>query len=249
MRSCIFCGNFARTREDAWPLWLMRKFPKKSTGMMEGQIGGKAFAPWHLISPELKVKFICKDCNNGWMSRLENQVKPILEPLLKEDNILISSQQQSILSAWAVKTTMVLEAIYNSKFWFYLPVERRSLMETLHPPALTYVWIAKCVDPTGCYSSASRLTGSPNDLTSNKTGYCSTIGFGPLVLQILTMRLPDSTPIKSATIPTSQDERWSQATICVWPIQMEKQKWPPSLGLLGEAGLEELRKRWVPYRA
>jgi hypothetical protein len=249
MRSCIFCGNYSLTREDAWPLWLMRKFPKKSTGIMEGQIGTKHLPPWRQISPELKVKFICKECNNGWMSRLEDQVKPILEPIFNHETILISSQQQSILSAWAVKTAMVLEAIYSSKFWFYLPVERRFLMETLHPPALTYVWIAKCINPTGCYSKASKLTGRTNDLTSNDTGYCSTIGFGPLALQVLSMRLLDSTPAESAIIPTSQDERWSQATICVWPIQMAKQRWPPSLGLSGEFGLDELMKRWVPHGA
>jgi len=249
MRSCIFCGNLGLTREDAWPLWLMRKFPKKSTGMMEGQIGNKALPPWHLISPELKVKFICKDCNNGWMSRLEDLVKPILEPIFNQETFLINYQQQSIFSAWAVKTTMVLEAIHNNGFLFYLPAERTSLMENLHPPALTYVWIAKCVDHLGCYSSASKLTGWTYDLPGHISGYCSTIGFGPLALQVVSMRLPGSTQVESAVISTSKAEPWSQATICVWPIQMEKQKWPPSLGLLGEAGLEELRKRWVPYGA
>ena len=246
MRSCIFCGKYGLTREDAWPLWLMRKFPIKPTGIMEGQIGNKALPPWRQISPELKVKFICKDCNNGWMSRLEDCVKPILEPIFNQDTFLINYQQQSVLSAWAVKTTMVLEAIHNNKFLFSLPEERTSLMENLRPPAQTYVWIAKCVDHHGCYSSASKLTGWSTDLQDRIIGYCSTIGFGPLALQVLTMRLQGSIQVESAIISSSQAESWSQATICIWPIQMVKQKWPPPLGLSGEAGLDALRKRWVP---
>ncbi|MFZ2095758.1 MAG: hypothetical protein WAV05_03885 [Anaerolineales bacterium] len=249
MRSCIFCGNRAGTREDAWPLWLMRKFPKKINGVMAGEIGKKALTPWRQISPELKIKFICKGCNNGWMSRLEDQVKPILEPIINEETVLIHLQQQSILSAWAVKTTMVLEAIYHDRIWFYLPAERTSLMETLHPPARTYVWIAKCVDHNGCYSSASILKGTIDELPGQVVGYLSTISFGPFVAQALSMRLPGSPALDSSVIANVQSGSWSQAMICIWPNQMTSQKWTPVLGLSGETGLQALIERWTPNSA
>lgn len=51
--------------EDAWPLWLMRLFPKNIVGTMEAQRGKKEPHRWHPTGPRLKVKCVYAHCNNG----------------------------------------------------------------------------------------------------------------------------------------------------------------------------------------
>ncbi len=64
-----------------------------------------------MAKPELPVKWLCATCNNGWMSMLENEAKPILESILDEKLKDIDAASQSTLACWAVKTAMVLECI------------------------------------------------------------------------------------------------------------------------------------------
>ena len=72
MRTCIFCRKKASTIEDAWPLWLMNRFPASSTSRMDAERGGHKLGSWLTAKPKLPVKWLCASCNNGWMSRLEN---------------------------------------------------------------------------------------------------------------------------------------------------------------------------------
>ena len=246
MRYCIFCGDRASTKEDAWPLWLMRLFPANLTGTMDAQRGRKVLQSWQSIGPKLTVKYICARCNNGWMSQLEQQVKPIVEAIFSQESVLINSRQQAILGAWAVKNAMVLEALRPAQPWFYLPSERISLKETLYPPAQTYAWIAKCVEYNGSYSIASNLAGIANELTSQVSGYVTTMGFGPLALQVLSMRLPESVPQNATVTASVQPGPWDQSTLCIWPSQQISQKWPPLFGLSGKIGMQALSERWMP---
>jgi hypothetical protein len=244
MRFCIFCGNPAETKEDAWPSWLMKKFPTKVNGIMEGQIEEGNLLHYKKIRPQLKVKFVCKKCNNGWMSQLEDKVKLILEPIFNKKPILISTEEQSILSTWALKTTMVLETIHHTRR-FYLPSERAYLMNKHQPPENTYIWIAACVYFNGCYSSASLLRGEIKETSKPISGYSSTIAFGPFVVQVMTMRLLENSNFKFNIIDSIQSDPLNPATIQIWPTQITSQKWPSLLGLNGEEGLEAFRKRWI----
>lgn len=59
------------------------------------------------------MKRFCANCNSGWMSNLERETIPILEPMiLFEDfrrTIGLSPRDQAILARWAYKTTLVLD--------------------------------------------------------------------------------------------------------------------------------------------
>src|SRR5258708_15403363 len=87
MRSCIFCGGRANSKEDAWPLWLMRRLGETGAGTVEGQRGKQSPKSWRTGQARLTVRFVCATCNNGWMSQIENRVKPILERLLRDETV------------------------------------------------------------------------------------------------------------------------------------------------------------------
>jgi hypothetical protein len=244
MRSCIFCGDSKLTSEDAWPLWLMRLFPKNIVGTMEAQRGKNEPQTWLQKSPSVKVKYVCECCNNGWMSQLEGKVKPVVKALLGPKSAFIDSQQQATLGVWSVKNAMVFEALRHDQPWFYLSTERKTLKETLQPPVKTFVWIAKCVNHDGPYCEGSDITGIADESTIPINCYLTTMAFKALAIQVLSFRLQQSIVQYSQVISRLRPGPWDQATLCIWPTKQAQISWPPSFGLCGEAGLQAFRERW-----
>jgi hypothetical protein len=56
-----------------------------------------------------KLKRICETCNNGWMSRLEDLVKPTMIALMKGDRNLASlgESEKRTLARWVAKTAII----------------------------------------------------------------------------------------------------------------------------------------------
>ena len=242
MRSCIFCDNRPSTKEDAWPLWLIRLL-RTGPGRIDGERGGRRFV-WRVVEPGLKVKFVCARCNNGWMSDLENRVKPIIETLVGEERVTLSSVDQATLATWAVKNAMVFEALRFGRSWFFAKTDRVALREALSPTPWTAVWIAKCVEPPGAFCSASNLSGVAGRLADQVKAYVTTMCFGPLAIQVLTYKLPSSVALSANVTAEPKPGPWEQVTIPIWPAQLAPVAWPPSLGLSGELGIEAFSKRW-----
>jgi hypothetical protein len=61
---------------------------------------------------------VCSGCNNGWMSRLENEAKPLFLPLMRLERsiFVLTENERRILSRWAVKTAFLIAASYTDKF-------------------------------------------------------------------------------------------------------------------------------------
>jgi hypothetical protein len=57
--------------------------------------------------PAYISRAFCRDCNGGWMSRLEERVQPVLEPLALGKPVILSLEDQEVLSFWATKTGLV----------------------------------------------------------------------------------------------------------------------------------------------
>jgi len=53
---------------------------------------------------------VCSTCNGGWMSRLEQEVKPVLVRLINAPQLLeaLSNEERSTVARWALKTAAVL---------------------------------------------------------------------------------------------------------------------------------------------
>jgi hypothetical protein len=243
-RSCMFCGDHKLTLEDAWPLWLMRLFPTNLVGKMEAQRGNSDLQPWSLANPSLKVKFVCARCNNGWMSQLEDQVKPVVEALLGPKSVFINSQQQSLLAIWSVKNAMVFEALRSDQSWFYSAKERENLRIAFQPPDQTYVWLAKVIEFDGPFTSSSNLGGIIKESTNPVSGYVTTMAFGNMAIQVLNIRLLTSDMQYSNLIFQQSPGPWDQTSLPIWPNQQTQLSWPPTIGLSGEFGLQVFSKRF-----
>jgi hypothetical protein len=244
MRMCIFCSNKTVTIEDAWPLWLMNRFPATSNSFMDAERGGNKLGNWNTTKPKLQVKWLCASCNNGWMSRLEDAVKPILESIFNEKLKAIDESFQLTLARWAVKTAMVLESIDPNRSWFYSDGERQMMRTAQSLPSRTSVWIAKCINQPNIYSAAMDLKTTPGN--DGFHAYATTMAFGSIAFQVVSIKTPISIHENVTVTYDVTEGPWDQTIVRVWPTTQKSIVWPPNYGLNNESGLEALANRLSP---
>jgi hypothetical protein len=128
-KTCVFCGHPVndpaterkRAREHVYPNWALERY-----GIKKHVI---EFTPYELIrndgiSLQLTVPDqdhkrkltldnfllgnVCNKCNNGWMSRLEGNVRKEMESLIAGDQVRMVNMPN--LAKWAMKTAFVMSA-------------------------------------------------------------------------------------------------------------------------------------------
>lgn len=128
-RACIFCGSTPVTREHVWPQWLSRRFPDSPLNWPNDSNSrpllrqrAKMVAPGSWVSTEWEdekgqgntpaehvVKAACRDCNSGWMSRLEVEAAPIIVRQMWRRRDQLTDSERHILLRWLAKTTAIYE--------------------------------------------------------------------------------------------------------------------------------------------
>ena len=58
---------------------------------------------------------VCKNCNNGWMSEMENQCSPILKDLISQNREAQSwgANEAKLIAKWAFKTSVMINSATN----------------------------------------------------------------------------------------------------------------------------------------
>src|SRR5262249_20393459 len=96
--SCIFCGHPGVSAEHIWPDWASAYLPPSADGfrsyfaeradryreLTTARIGQRRGNLW-----TMKLRRVCERCNNGWMSVLETQAKPILVQLMRSETCVL----------------------------------------------------------------------------------------------------------------------------------------------------------------
>jgi hypothetical protein len=102
----------------------------------------------------IKIKAVCTSkpkstnslgktgCNNGWMSDLETAVKPILTPLVLDQQTILGKDRQRVLATWIAMKAMVAEHSDPQRI-VSTSEERAFLMKNRSPPDTWKIWIAR----------------------------------------------------------------------------------------------------------
>lgn len=118
-RPCIFCARAANSKEHIWPLWLHELLGPQAPGVRHNR-------EMHTYSPKegsrvtgpvgrqgdirtIRIRAVCRTCNNGWMSGLEEEVRPILTPLIKGESCTLTGAQLKTLAQWLTLKALVVE--------------------------------------------------------------------------------------------------------------------------------------------
>jgi hypothetical protein len=121
MKACLFCSNKAGSKEHIIADWLIKKMMAEDlpiTIAHRNEKGIEALRTHKLGT--YKVSCVCGDCNNGWMSQLENWFKRDMGMLVEPDwprlgteFLRVASREKKKLARWAIKTAAMIS--YNSK--------------------------------------------------------------------------------------------------------------------------------------
>jgi hypothetical protein len=246
MRTCIFCDSPVNSKEDAWPLWLVRQFGNSEKGIVEGQRGRQVPRIWRAGKFPLRTGNVCKNCNNGWMSDLENRVKPIMERFFLHEKVSLNPSDQLTVAIWICKNAMVYETLRQKTSCFFTAQERKSFRESFHLPLHSFIWIAKVVGFAGLFCTASDLNGIVTESLDQVKAYTTTMAFGPFVGQILNVKMSKSIHPNMKIAEGLQPVPSDQTLIQVWPITSNMVSWPNKVGLNGEFGLDFFAHYWKP---
>jgi hypothetical protein len=114
-RFCIFCGRPGLTREHVWADWLKKYIPKNEinhTSFSATLHPTRSDFRRKKVAGDLRsrrLRVVCRSCNNGWMSRLQERAKPLLLPLIKGESTAFTYDEQELLAAWITMSIMVAE--------------------------------------------------------------------------------------------------------------------------------------------
>lgn len=117
-RQCIFCENQVNSKEHFWSEWMHPLLPQlpdpthtRKTHDFHPRVGhlerGRSGRPGGAHT--IKIRAVCKDCNNGWMNRLERDARPFLTPLIEGTPIALDFIQMSIIARWIALKCIVAE--------------------------------------------------------------------------------------------------------------------------------------------
>jgi hypothetical protein len=240
--NCIFCGEKGLTKQHVWPAWLKKyNLPEDQTHI---QITGEStnLKP-HDIKTAVKKhqghsgsrKFhrVCRTCNNGWIRRAEEAVKPLVLDLMKGKPVPLDASAQRRLAIWLCLLTIMSE-LTDPPTEAVKPDQRRWLRDKLEPPPGWVVYLARYTG-TNWRNYICRHYGmqlEPSADHHGETHVCDTQASTFVIGQLCGHTL------SSTVIPQADLGYAGGALFQVWPIGPDSQ-WGDRPGI-GDAGVEAL---------
>lgn len=195
MRVCIFCGGCRLTREHIIPLWL--------TGSLRGNADKlkhdiEHLSSWIAVNLDFKSKYVCKTCNTGWMSQLEDTAKPILAPLVRGLSSKLSFEAKKTIATWSVKTMMAVMTVANPAR--FPPGEWAPEIRGLRPPPACFVWLASYGGAHAGWVCPRIMSVRFDEYQPETRAELCTIALGRLVVQVLGFSPQGPHPVDSGGV-------------------------------------------------
>jgi hypothetical protein len=221
MRQCIFCPNPANSQEHLWAEWLLKREPLHLQVPVRHTVGDQ---PARTINTPITIGWACTTCNNGWMSDLEREAKPILGPLISGVTLALNTNHQQRIAQWALKTAMIAECSAPKSYSrYYQKLECENLRIHGAVPTVTQIWLGQASGGSGKSIDIFRVWPFADDRTSE--GCITTIIINRLVMQIASFRLSEISLGKSVTV---RPGLWRQLLVGCYPTT-PLIYWPPQL--------------------
>jgi hypothetical protein len=255
--ACVLCTSVDNpTDEDVIPKWLVRAFNVQegtTTVSVAEEYGEK-----HQVKTLKRFQVtldggLCSKCNNERLGRLEQVVKPIVEPMaVRCEPAVLDLDSQRLLAMWAVKTVYLLELASRQRYPGARPVEgyQPSISETgwllaqfeqrptmvVEPPPRTMVWLAcwdcKTADAVNRASTVSYAPSAAPVPTSDGgevVGQFTTLAVGFTVFQVFTVDYIQAEVRKAVAWNPGPPDSIAHAVHLIWPHRLRAGdvRWPP----------------------
>jgi hypothetical protein len=163
-------------------------------------------------------------------------------PMLSGEDTTLGIPQQWTMTRWAIKTAMVFEYVTHQRSLFYTDDERASVRSTEQIPSHSFAWLARYTrGPEGCTLATIGVDGYPaNAAAATVTPYLTTLVFGQLLIQVITVRPYEGEERGARIHPTSGP--WHLNSLRIWPND-KAIAWPPQLAV-DDKSLGGFHRRW-----
>jgi hypothetical protein len=205
LKPCIFCGRFdGLSKEHIWPRWMAAYLPIGKTNAHVSEVrSGIPKQPSTLKQRSerpgpvhtKKVRAVCRRCNSGWMSSIEEEAKPMLQSALTSTEWTVSSKEAQAIARWAILKAIVCE---HASLDHLTPQEDRNVLRLhLEVPAYFRVFIARhsgelraaYLRHSATFSRSLEGLAPPLSKNLNRNVQITTILVGPLCFHITAIRV------------------------------------------------------------
>jgi hypothetical protein len=245
-RACVFCGSAASSQEHVLGAWIGKAFaitaPQHHWHVAEGEATRER--RFHQRPFQMTVGCVCGSCNHGWMSRLEAEVKRLLQPMMlsaaEELPITLTRDDQRVLGFWAAKTLFVLQATLDedersvpqehyAELFEHQRAPVRCRIAVARRPLETASWPYRIMQVGGEWRTSPPPAPRPDQRDWNT--YRAFIAVGHVVFHLLGFHDDKRTGnLIAGDLPSSFVEIWPAGPTALWPAE------PP----VTMAGLEPL---------
>jgi hypothetical protein len=242
LKECAFCPATAKlSAEHLWSDWMRALFKSKGFRFRQRDEDGNVVNEWRSPRIDLTAKVVCKPCNEGWMSNLEQRhAKPSMSDLIVGREVAnISQSRANSIALFAFKSVIVIDRMRRDKPFFRRSV-RHDFARRLTIPDGIQMWLAGFL-PMG----SGRLNTHYGDASIPSGGrlklYACTYGVGHFIFQVVAVR--------STRIPSfSPQASFEYSSIPFWPAIPEGISWPPTECLRTRTDFEKFSERWDTIR-
>jgi hypothetical protein len=105
---------------------------------------GKIVSQYSSNTLDTKVRVVCKNCNNTWMSKIENEhAKPVMSPLIVGNTqVKINQSQADSIARFAFKTAVLLDYLKRDREPFFTRSIRHGFRKLHAIPATAGMFLA-----------------------------------------------------------------------------------------------------------
>jgi hypothetical protein len=166
--------------------------------------------------------------------------------MLDGTHIVLDLAAQTTIALWAVKIAMVMEYIEVPPRGRYTEQERRQLRTLSVLPTRTSVWLAAAAQSGFVFTARTDHQAGPNE--DDAAALATTLVFGHVALQVYTIRVSPPVPQSTRIEIDVRAGPWEEATALIWPPKESAMRWPRSVALNEEIGLNQFADRFSVTR-
>lgn len=225
---CIFCSRRANSDEDVIPKWILRLLRRQERERVPMRTYRFGQPPKdHMVGESAqKVGSVCGKCNNGWMSNLEADLKPILTPMILGNSVSLTLVRRERITTWLTKCAMMYESMAQGEK-FYDGLDHHHLRNTVNPFQSTSVWLGRYTGTVARHIMDYRFLLRQQAPGGSVKIIVLTMVIGQLALQLTNAKWSTLVPqidLPTFVLPTTKD-----MLVQVWPASFTEVQWPPPI--------------------
>jgi hypothetical protein len=187
VKECAFCPADARDGEHVWSAWIGNLFNSTGYNFHRFDMSMGGMRNWRTPTLDEKTKVVCKTCNNGWMSELEEKSRIAFSGMIRDGaEVCLLSRGIALLAAFAFKCAVIADHADNRGGPFFSRFDRYQFRKSLQVPKGVRMWVAAFNDPVGHRGTFTSYRTSPNrdDIFRDLEFYVFTFLAGHFAFQI-----------------------------------------------------------------